>query len=75
MNTRYIGIYNYSKDEIPITKMVSFGDDKEIVRQEIEFHSQINQIPHSDYHISEYRCESWDIEHPSIPEKKNEETL
>ena len=52
---KYIGIYNYLRDDLPITKMIGeMEDDIEEVIKTLKEHSEYRQTSFSQYHISEY---------------------
>lgn len=72
--SKYIGIYNYMKNELPITKMVSFGDDIDTVKNDIKEQAKSTNTLLSDYHISEYSC-VWDVSDDSLPTKVQQFTL
>ena len=71
ITSKYIGIYNYMKNELPITKMVSFGQDIDTVKDEIKEHAKSTNTLLTDYHISEYSC-VWDASDDSLPTKINQ---
>lgn len=66
---RFIGIYNYIKNEdLPLTKMISFDVDESVVVAGLREHAELNNNPESDYHVATY-FGNWSAEDPSIPEK------
>jgi len=65
---RYIGMYSYQQNDLQKTKMISWSDDKNIVIGEVLEHSEHNQKPLSNYHISEYQS-NWDVDDRIPPVK------
>ncbi len=56
---RFVGVYNYFKDDLPITKMIAFDENEEVVTQALVDHSEENQKSFECYHIAEYESD-WD---------------
>ena len=65
---RYIGIFNYERDGLPMTRMISFDSEINTVINELMDHSTYNQNSLSNYHISEYES-SWEANDKVPPVK------
>jgi hypothetical protein len=75
MKTRYIGIYNYTKNDLPLTKMIEFDHDKAVVEHAIKEHCQNTENSLDNYHISEYECNDWsNTDSHDLPIKVSEQT-
>lgn len=72
--SRYIGIFNQSRNGMPITKMVAFGVVEEDVVKEVVEHSLSFKHPYSEYHISEYQG-NWDANDKTSPLKTKQVEL
>jgi len=60
MKQRYVGIYNYEKNSLPMIKMVAFEHSLDAAISIIHEHANDNGNSFADYHISVYGCEEWD---------------
>lgn len=55
---------------LPLTKMIEFSPDIDIVRDAIASHCAHNDNHSlSDYHISEWGCDDWSNESSALPYK------
>lgn len=59
MKTRYIGIYTYTKNGFPFTKMIDFDRDIDVVTASIKNHMATKNNDPNAYHITEYSCYDW----------------
>ena len=73
-SSRFIGIYNYKKNDLPLTHMIAFEHTIEAVRVAIEEHVAAHQTQLSEYHIAEYVCD-WNPNIISSPTKVQQFTL
>lgn len=72
---RYIGVYNYVKNDLHLRKMVEFDGNIDVVRKSISEHIENNDTDPSNYHISVYECYNWgDQNGHDLPIKISEES-
>ena len=62
---RFIGVYNYFKEDLPFTKMVAFDEDVNVVTQALVEHSEENQKSFECYHVAEYESD-WNEKAPNM---------
>lgn len=72
MKKKYIGIYNFKRKGLKLTKMIEFHDDIEVVKSAILNNLSFYRRKTEQYHISIYECESWDESSNFIPQKIKE---
>lgn len=76
MKQRYVGIYNYEKNSLPMTKMVAFEQSLEAAVTVVREHANDNNHSSADYHIAIYECEEWgDQNTEDLPVKIGVHTL
>lgn len=72
MKKKYIGIYNFKRKGLKLTKMIEFHDDIEVVKDAILNNLSFYKRKPEQYHISIYESESWSEYSNSLPQKIKE---
>lgn len=68
---RFVGVYNYVSEKLslPLTHMVEFDSDFELVKGAVIDYAAKYSYNIKDFHISEYECENWSNSDKELPVK------